>query len=46
MEEGGGYLVDTPGFSLMELPLMEPEDVYKRQPRWRAGRAEPRRREM
>lgn len=25
MEEGGGYLVDTPGFSLMELPLMEPE---------------------
>jgi len=21
----GGYLVDTPGFSLMELPLMEPE---------------------
>jgi ribosome biogenesis GTPase len=25
--EGGGMLVDTPGFSLMELPLMPPEDL-------------------
>lgn len=27
MKAGGGYLVDTPGFSLMELPLMEPEKL-------------------
>jgi len=25
----GGYLVDTPGFSLMELPLMEPNELQK-----------------
>ncbi len=24
---GGGYLVDTPGFSLLELPLMEPNEL-------------------
>ena len=26
---GGGYLVDTPGFSLLELPLMEPNELQK-----------------
>jgi ribosome biogenesis GTPase / thiamine phosphate phosphatase len=25
--EGGGILVDTPGFSLMDLPLMQPEEL-------------------
>ncbi len=24
---GGGYLVDTPGFSLLELPMMEPNEL-------------------
>jgi ribosome biogenesis GTPase len=26
---GGGYLVDTPGFSLLELPLMEPGELQR-----------------
>ena len=25
----GGYLVDTPGFSLLELPMMEPNELQK-----------------
>ena len=25
----GGYLVDTPGFSLLELPLMKPNELQK-----------------
>ena len=32
----GGTLVDTPGFSLMELPLMEPEALYTLYPEFDA----------
>jgi len=33
--EEGGILVDTPGFSLMELPLMQPEELKAQYPEFR-----------